>query len=66
MNQVERVRRKFPNYADFVLKIDHESYGYGPVILKLDFQSLADRRVLANRTFLLKLIDGFIDCPELL
>lgn len=46
-----------------MLKINHEPHDYDPVLLKLKLQSLADRRVSADKIFLGKFIDGVIDCP---
>lgn len=36
------------------------------VSTKLGLSSLVDRRAMANLKFLSKLIDGFIDAPEIL
>lgn len=49
-----------------MLKIQHRQHDYRPVLEKLGLQSLSDRRVIANLTFLCKLIVGSIDCPVLL
>lgn len=64
--QIERVQRKFLNYAARVLHIDHRPHDYEPVSTFLGLSNLTDRLIGANQTFLRKLIDGSIDYPELL
>ncbi|CAI6343721.1 unnamed protein product [Macrosiphum euphorbiae] len=65
-NQIERVQRKFLNYAAFTLNIDHMPHDYIPVMDRLGLSTLADRRQAASLNFLRQLIDGKIDSPELL
>lgn len=65
-NQIERVQRKFLNYAARVLHIEHRPHDYEPVRTFLGLSNLTDRRIAANQIFIQKLIDGSIDCPELL
>ena len=66
INQIERVQRKFLNFAARMLKINHLPHDNEPVLIKLNLSSLVDRRINANQTFLRKLIGGSIDSPELL
>jgi hypothetical protein len=66
MNQLERVQRKFLSFAAYLLNIEHRPHDYDAVIDRLSLQSLADRRITINKVFLVKLINGSIDCPELL
>jgi len=66
MNQLERVQRKFFSFAAYLLKIEHRPHVYDAVIDRLGIQSLADRRITINKVFLLKLINGSINSPELL
>jgi hypothetical protein len=65
-NQIERVQHKFLNYAAKVLHIEHKPHNYEPVRTLLELSNLTDRRIAANKIFLQKLIDGSIDCSELL
>jgi len=58
--QIERVQRKFLNYAAFTLIIDHPPHDYNPILNKLGLSSLVDRRKVANLKFLRLLIDGCI------
>lgn len=46
--------------------MEHRPHGYIAVSNRLSLQPLDDRRITLNKTFLLKLINGSIDCPELL
>jgi hypothetical protein len=66
MNQLERVQRKFFSFAAYLLNIEHRPHDYDAVIHRLGLQSLANRRITINNVFLIKLINGSIDCPELL
>jgi len=66
LNQLETVQRKFLSFAAYLLKIKHRSNDYEAVLNRLCLQSLADRRITLNKVFLLKLINGSMDCPELL
>jgi hypothetical protein len=65
-NQIERVQRKFLNFTSYALKIDHPMHNYSLVLYRLGMQTLADRKLEANLTFLRRLIDGLIDSAELL
>lgn len=65
-SQIERVQRKFLNFAARVLHIAHQPHNYEPVLIKLGLTTLADRRSSASQDFLRKLMDGSIDCPDLL
>ncbi|KAL4090397.1 hypothetical protein QTP88_025246 [Uroleucon formosanum] len=65
-DQIERVQRKFLNYATFILSIDHPPHDYNPILNKLGLSSLVDRRKVANLNFLRLLIDECIDSPVLL
>ncbi|XP_008185952.1 uncharacterized protein LOC103310213 [Acyrthosiphon pisum] len=65
-NQIERVQRKFLNYAAFTLNIDHIPHDYIPVMDRLGLSTLVDRRQATSLNFLRQLIDGKIDSPELL
>jgi len=60
------LQRKFLNYAARVLHIEHIPHDYEPVRTFLGLSNLTDRRITANQIFLQKLIDGSINCPELL
>jgi hypothetical protein len=64
--QLERVQRKFLNYVSYSFKIDHPPHDYLPVLQYLKLNSLADRRVNANLSFLYKLLNNSIDAPDLL
>ncbi|KAL4148808.1 hypothetical protein QTP88_002960 [Uroleucon formosanum] len=70
-NQIERVQRKFLNYAAFTLNIDHMPHDYIPVMDRLGLSTLVDRRQTANLNFLKQLIDDHssvllsIDCQPL-
>ncbi|KAF0724023.1 Uncharacterized protein FWK35_00030139, partial [Aphis craccivora] len=66
MNQLERVQRKFLSFSAYLLNIEHSPHDYDAVMDRLGLQSLADRRITINKVFLVKLINGLIDCPELL
>lgn len=61
---LERVQRKFLNFASFGLNIHQEPHDYSLVLLHLQLSSLPDRRVLANINFLIKLTNGTINAPE--
>jgi hypothetical protein len=63
---LERVQRKFLNFAGHILKIPHQPHDYSPVHSSLQLSSLADKRIQANSTFLTKLLSGKIDSPDLL
>ncbi|CAI6364355.1 unnamed protein product [Macrosiphum euphorbiae] len=63
---IERVQTRFLNYAGFLLKIEHPLHSYQPVMGALNPLSLEERRLIADRNFLLKLIQGKIDAPRLL
>lgn len=65
-NQIERVQRKVLYFATRVLHIAHRPHDYEPVLNKLGLTTLADRRISASQDFLRKLMDGSIDCPDLL
>jgi hypothetical protein len=65
-NQVEGVQRKFLYFAVRVLHITHQPYDYEPVLTKLGLTTLADRRISASQNFSRKLMDGSINCPDLL
>jgi len=65
-DQIERVQRKFLNYAAFILSIDRPPHDYNPILNKLGLSSLVDRRKVANLKFLRQLKDGRIDSPVLL
>lgn len=62
-NRIERVQRKFLNYAAFTLNIDHMPHDYIPVMDRLGLSTLVDRRQAATLNFLRQLIDGKIDSP---
>jgi hypothetical protein len=64
--QLERVQRKFLNFASFCLNIEHDPHDYSPILRHLKLSSLSDRRELANLSFLNKLVNNAIDAPELL
>ncbi|KAL4131796.1 hypothetical protein QTP88_009052 [Uroleucon formosanum] len=63
---IERVQNRFLSYAGFLLKIEHPQHSYQPVMSALNLLSLKDRRLIVDRIFLLKLIQGKIDAPRLL
>jgi hypothetical protein len=63
--QLERVQRKFLNFASYNLKIPCP-HDYSPFPNKLKLSSLADRRYNHNISFLTNLISGTIDSPSLL
>jgi hypothetical protein len=65
-SRLERVQRRFLSSAAYLLKIQHPQHDYLPVMRELCLDTLADRRVNANLTFLKKLVDGFTDAPTLL
>jgi hypothetical protein len=54
------------SFAAYLLKIEHRPYVYDVILKRLGLLSLADRRITINKVFLIKLINGLIDCPELL
>jgi len=55
-DQIERIQRKFLNYAAFILNINHPPHDYNPILNKLGLSSLVDRRKVANLKFLRLLI----------
>lgn len=48
-----------------LLKIEHSPHDYEAVLNKLSLQFLTDRQIALNKDFLLKHINGSIECPEL-
>jgi hypothetical protein len=52
-SQIEGVQRKFLNYAVRVLHIEHIPHNYEPVRSLLGLSNLTDRRIAANKIFLL-------------
>lgn len=64
--QVERVQRKFLNFAAFKLEVRYPPHNYTAVSDQLKLRSLSDRRAQAGTSLLLNLISGLIDCPALL
>ena len=65
-HQLERVKRKFLAFAAFKLGIPHPPHDYDPVLHAMNLQTLSDRRLYNDLTFLRKLLDGKIDSPSLL
>lgn len=65
-NEIERVQRKCLNLAGFILKMYHPLQDYSPVMTCFGLDLLVDMRIMANFRAFNKLIDGFIDSPELL
>jgi len=63
---IERVQRKFLRYAAFKLGILHPPHDYSPVLRSLNLSTLSDRRHALNLSFLLGILSGKIDSPDLL
>ena len=65
---VERVQRRFLKYLTFKQTGTYPARGvdYAALLLRHDIQSLQMRREIRSRTFLDRLVQGFIDCPSLL
>lgn len=63
-SRLERVWFLFS--AAYILKIEHSQYNYLLIMCKIYFDTLADRGINANLTFLQKLVDGSTDTPTLL
>jgi len=62
MNQLERVQQKFLSFSAYLLKIENRPHVYDAELDGLGLKSLADKRITINKVFLLKLINGSIDC----
>ncbi|KAF0709784.1 Uncharacterized protein FWK35_00035779, partial [Aphis craccivora] len=65
MNQLERVQRKFLSFGAYLLNIEHRPHVYDTVGFR-GARRKSDQRITINKVFLVKLINGSIDCPELL
>lgn len=48
------------------IKIQHSQYDYFTVMCKFCLNTLADRRINANLTFLQNLVDGYVDTSTIL
>ena len=65
---VERVQHRFLRLASRVsgCPMSFDDHDYGPILRKIRFSTLSDRRIVSDLMFLYKIIHGQIDCPELL
>ena len=57
IDNLEHVHRKFINICEY--KFRHQ-------VPQFSFDSLSNRRIVSDLCFLFKIINGLIDCPELL
>ena len=65
---LERVQHRFLRFASYRLghpmhRFDHD---YGPAMHIFNFVSMRQRLLLADLTFLFKILNGHISCPHLL
>lgn len=66
IDRIERVQKKFVKYLCFKLKCSYSSSSYIDICKKHHLIPLHQRRAIADITYILNIINGSIDCPELL
>jgi len=66
IKQLERVQNKFLRIVAFKSGYHREEYEYEWIRGSLNLPSLESRRILIDMSFLHKIINAAIDCPELL
>jgi len=64
--QFERVQHRFLSFVGFNLNVVHPPHDYDPVLQSLNIQSLTDRHLASDLSYLHNLISGEIDAPSLL
>lgn len=64
---IERVQHKFLRFVARVLgnPMDRTDHDYGPVLQSMNISTLADRRQIAYRYFLYKVINDLVNCSDL-
>ena len=67
LQSLDRVQNNFLRFISFQCKINRIPHSnYEGLLQYLNIKSLNTRRITCNLIFLFKLINNFIDCPELL
>uniref|UniRef100_A0A6P7GGJ1 Uncharacterized protein LOC114342277 isoform X2 n=1 Tax=Diabrotica virgifera virgifera TaxID=50390 RepID=A0A6P7GGJ1_DIAVI len=66
IEHIERVQNKFLRVAAYKSGYRREEYGYQWVRDSLNLPTLESRRTLLDLCFLHKVINAFIDCPQLI
>jgi hypothetical protein len=64
--RIERVQNRFLSYVAFILGIEHPKHDYSFISSSLGIPSLGTRRTDADHHFITSLLDGSLDCPDLL
>jgi hypothetical protein len=64
--QIERVQRKFLRHINFRLGIPYDRLDYGLLSDIMGLSDLSDRRILLDLSFLHKIVNSGIDCPNIL
>lgn len=63
---IERVQRKFLRILAFKCGYQREDYQYDDILFQFNLQSLQTRRQIAELCFLYNVLNGGIQCPQLL
>lgn len=66
INRIERIQKKFVKYLCFKMKTPYNSSNYENICKKHHLIPLHKRRQIADITYILNILNGNIDCPELL
>lgn len=64
--RIERVQNKFLAYATFILKLPDPCHDYTYTREVLSLPTLHSRRSLADQNFIMALLNGLLDAPDIL
>ena len=63
---LERVQHKFLRYVNFRLGIPLDSLNYDFLLNNQNLLKLSERRIITDLIFLFKIVNGMLDCPDIL
>ena len=65
-NDIEKVKKKIVRFCAFKLNVNIDQVSYSDLRIILNVQTLNCRRKVFDLLFLFKIINFYINCPELL
>lgn len=65
INNIEAVQKRFLRYCAFKLGYLRDEYNYDDILVRLNINTLEHRRFEADMCFLHKILNGYIQCPDI-